>query len=387
MDQSLAISITLCYQFESSYYNTKVLKSCILQATEEAEGMLENVNLVFEDIEESINGNVVHENVINSIRKSHIILFELSDVNPNVLYELGIANGLKKPIIILREANANTNLPTDINQFIYLTYDKNKLDKFHHKLSKNIIKLYNSYDELDFISDSLQVKIVDKLVEQNPNLVFEKLCKYNLVKVLTRKDDFSKIFNNMIKTTNTNLYYIGAMGFLVSENDWAELYIKQFQNNIVFSRIVYLKNLKDFYEIYDDEDILLNYCTWLALNYYLVKNKIISLKSSSDVSIWKNGISFVVSDEEKILLATGSFSYEYNTKGIYIQNKEISKIFKEYAKILSIKSTKVKSKDIIKCFSFDEEVKKLPEEIEEVLDKKDFCNLRKTCEKYISQFV
>jgi len=42
MEQSLAVAITLCYQFESDYYNKGQLKLCILRATEESEAMIDD---------------------------------------------------------------------------------------------------------------------------------------------------------------------------------------------------------------------------------------------------------------------------------------------------------------------------------------------------------
>lgn len=383
MSQSLAISITLCHQFKSIHYNTAKLKSCIIQAAQESESMLDDVNMVFEDIEEATHANLVHENVISSIRKSHIIIFEISDVNPNVLYELGIANGLKKPIIILRECKAQEELPTDVNQFMYLTYDKNELDKFSNKLARSITKAYSSYDEMDLISEALQSKIIDRYMLKRPNEIFDKLNQNNLVKILKSKDEYRIAFDQTIASTKVNFYYIGTMGFLSSGDQWLDLYIKHFEESKVFSRIVYLQTLKEFHNIYDDEEMLIDYCLWLSQNYYLLKNKIISMNISQDVGIWKNGISIVVSDEEKLLISTGSFGSEYNNKGFLINNEEISQVFKEYAKILAIKSKKIKSRNLIEYFSFGDKLKELPETIKAVLDKKDFSELRRVCEKYV----
>lgn len=387
MRQSLAISITLCYQFKSNYYNTAKLKSCITQAAQESEDMLEDVNMVFEDIEEATYANLVHENVINSIRKSHIVIFEISDVNPNVLYELGIANGLKKPIIILRELESKEELPTDVNQFIYLNYKKSELDIFSSKLAYSIIKAYESYDEMDLISKSLQNKIVDSFILKKPKETFTKLSQSNLVKTLKSKDEFQVAFEEIVASTKVNFYYIGTMGFLATGNKWLDLYHKYFDENKVFSRIVYLQTLKEFHDIYNDEEMLINYCVWLVQNYFLVKNNVISLNLSKDVGIWKNGISIVVSDEKKLLVSTGSFSYEYNNKGFYIDNEEISQMFKEYAKILAIKSKSIKPRDLIRYLSFDTKLRELPDQIRDVLETEEFNRLRDACEEYVFQNV
>jgi len=388
MEQSLAVAITLCYQFESDYYNRGQLKSCILRATEESEAMIDdNVNMVFEDIENANLGNMVHENVTNSIRKSHIVIFELSDVNANVIYELGIANGLKKPIIIIREESSREELPTDINQLIYLTYKKDKLESFHHILASSIVKIFNSYDETNFISESLKEKILKKYAEESPEKIFDILGQSNKLKVLQTKNDFSCSFQEVLSSTNINFYYVGAMGFLASGKEWLDMYTENFSQGKVFSRIVYLQSLKDFYEIYDDEDMLINYCVWLAQNYHLLKLKVIAISHSQDSSIWKNGLSFIVSDEKKLLISTGVFSDLYNNKGFIIENEEIAKMFKEYAKILSVKSKTVKPKDFLHYFSFGEDLSEIPAVIVGALEEDDYNKLRVACEKYVMESV
>jgi nucleoside 2-deoxyribosyltransferase len=384
MEQSLAVAITLCYQFESEYYKKSQLKSCISRATEEAEELIEdNINMVFEDIENANLGNMIHENITNSIRKSHIVIFELSDVNPNVLYELGIASGLQKPIIIIREENSKEELPSDINQLIYLTYNKEKLDRFHHELANTIVRIYNSYDETSFISASLKEKILYKYAEESPEKIFEILGETNKLRVLRTKRDFSTSFKDVLASSTMNFYYVGAMGFLSSGKEWIDMYTEYFSKGKIFSRIIYLQSLEDFYQIYDDEDMLINYCVWLAQNYYLLKLRIIAISHSKDISIWKNGLSFIVSDEKKLLMSTGAFTDQYNNKGFLIENEEIAKIFKEYSKILSIKSKKVKTKDFLHYFSFGEELKEIPPMINDALDSGNYGALRDACEQYV----
>jgi len=395
MDSSLAITLTLCHQFNSEYYNSRMLKNCIAKATESAEDMLGNINIVFEDIEETMENNIIHENVANTIRKAHIVIFELSDINPNVLYELGIASGLKKPIIIIREERSEGNkLPTDINQFIYLKYNKDKLDKFHNILSGKIKQALDGYDEIDFISDTLKEKILDSYINTSIDKVFNKLEDHKILKVLKTNSHFSNYFEHMIKNTKMNIYYIGTLGFLTKEQQWIDFYKKHFHNEKIFSRIVYMQTLYEFYTIYDDIDMLIDYCVWLATNYYLVKNEVLTISKSNDISIWKKGISFIVFDEEEILVSTGSFQNEYNNKGFVLKNKSIAKMFKEYAKILAINSKKVKQRDFAYYFSLSESEKlnQIPENILSVLqnlddNKNGLKELRNVCSEYILEFI
>jgi len=384
MGQSLSIIITLCHQFESEFYSSKLLKNTIISATQVAEDMLMDVNMAFEDIEEAIHSSEVRQNVTTSIRKADIVIFEISDLNHNVMYELGIANTLGKPIILLREESSKKELPSDVNQFIYLKYNKNKMDTLILDLSKKIKKLYTSIDEISFVPKDIQEKIVDRYMQDNAKHIFTKLDRHDLVKIINSTKEFNVAFEKILASTQKNFYYIGAVGMLSSDNEWLERYVKYFTEQKVFSRVVYLHTLKEFYKIYEDEEMLIDYCFWLAQNYYLLHKKILSINLSQDVGIWKNGMSLIVSDEEKLLISTGQFSSEYNYKGLYIEDANISRIFKEYAKLLAFKSKNITSKRMTGFFSFDEKIIKLPLEIKEALEG-DLSNLRDACEKYIDK--
>lgn len=383
MNQSIGIIITLCHQFKSKYYNSKALKSCIRSAIQDAEDSLTNVNMAFEDIEEAVHDQQVHANVTKAIRKSHMVVFEISDLNHNVMYELGIANTLGKPIIIIREKSSDKELPADINQFIYLEYDKGNLDELTVNITKKLTKLYHSIDEIKHIPRKIQEKVITHFMKNEPEYIFESLNKGNLVKPLHTKEEFQVAFEEILASTKKNFYYIGTMGFLASGDKWFDLYSNYFDEKKVFSRIVYLKSLKEFYAIYEDEEMLINYCMWLSQNYYFLEKKIISLSLSSDVGIWKNGMSLVVSDEQKLLISAGQFRASYHNKGVIINNAGISHIFKEYAKILAEKSKHITAHGIIKYFSFNTEIKQLPEEIYAALQSKNFGKVKEACTSYV----
>jgi hypothetical protein len=50
-------------------------------------------------------------------------IFDITENNPNVLVETGIAFGAQKPVILLRAESASTPLPTDLGSFVYLPYE------------------------------------------------------------------------------------------------------------------------------------------------------------------------------------------------------------------------------------------------------------------------
>jgi len=69
----------------------------------------------------------ITEQIIEAIRDADLLVVELSDVNPNVMYELGLAHSLGKPaIIITQDVSMNT---FDLRAFPMILYDRARLVK------------------------------------------------------------------------------------------------------------------------------------------------------------------------------------------------------------------------------------------------------------------
>ena len=66
--------------------------------------------------------------IAEGIREAGLIVADVTNANPNVMYELGYAHALKKPTIILCESEASRFVPSDLSSFLYLTYDKRHLE-------------------------------------------------------------------------------------------------------------------------------------------------------------------------------------------------------------------------------------------------------------------
>lgn len=67
-------------------------------------------------------GTQLWEQVRQSINKAHVTVFDISENNPNVLLEAGIAIGTDKHVIFLKSADSKSLLPTDLNSFLYVEY-------------------------------------------------------------------------------------------------------------------------------------------------------------------------------------------------------------------------------------------------------------------------
>lgn len=76
--------------------------------------------------------------VINSIKKSRYVIIKVDTDNLNVYFELGLAMGLGKEVLLISEQGKISNLPTDLNNFECLTYKEGAYEELMH----NIIKFF-----------------------------------------------------------------------------------------------------------------------------------------------------------------------------------------------------------------------------------------------------
>ena len=85
-----------------------------------------DINLAIRRGDESF-GNSALEDLKRSIENSDLIVADASFANPNVLFELGHANALGKPIIVINQQD--THIPFDLSQIRVLFYDRNRLGR------------------------------------------------------------------------------------------------------------------------------------------------------------------------------------------------------------------------------------------------------------------
>lgn len=115
------------YQINSEYHDTKDVKQTILKVKEVVEKEFPNIEL---DIKfgEFEAGKVLFNEVLSAIKECEIAIFDISENNPNVLIEVGLAYGNNKQVILLKNelSKEKFEIPSDIGAFIYVPY-KNKM--------------------------------------------------------------------------------------------------------------------------------------------------------------------------------------------------------------------------------------------------------------------
>ena len=63
----------------------------------------------------------ITKRILEGIEHSDFVLADVSEMSPNVFYEIGYAKGLKRPVIIT--AKKDTEIPFDIKDFPIIFYE------------------------------------------------------------------------------------------------------------------------------------------------------------------------------------------------------------------------------------------------------------------------
>ncbi|MDO8873665.1 MAG: hypothetical protein Q7V05_13195 [Methanoregula sp.] len=79
----------------------------------------------------------VRESVIQAIKRSDFIVADLTGSNGNILYEVGFAHALKKPVLLMVQSDSG-KIPTNISGFLFFIYSVAELS---NPQSSEILKI------------------------------------------------------------------------------------------------------------------------------------------------------------------------------------------------------------------------------------------------------
>lgn len=127
----------------------------------------------------------INKQVIRSIYDSDLVIANLTNLNPNVMYELAFRHSLRKPVITIMEKN-NNKLPFDVvtERTIFYTNDIQGVIELKAELKKYINKWDEKYEEKfsNPIYDALEGLEVEKEIIENirgKTKLDESSSKYN----------------------------------------------------------------------------------------------------------------------------------------------------------------------------------------------------------------
>ncbi len=109
------------------------------------ESALKELNIEYVKIDKKINSSLLLLKVKDCIEKSRLIIVKVDSENIDNYFELGLAMGLDKEVLLISEQSLTINLPADLKKWDCLTYCKDDYDELKNKIINyyrvNFIKL------------------------------------------------------------------------------------------------------------------------------------------------------------------------------------------------------------------------------------------------------
>ena len=143
--------------------------------------------------------NVIQCDIIQKIIESDVVLCDLSNKNPNVLYELGIRQAFDKPVVLVQEEN--TDRIFDISIIRTIDYDKNlnqrKVKENIETISKAIIETSKQTKGINSIIKFINVenKIRETTDRESTNVLLNAILN-RIQDLEDGQEGFYELFDN-----------------------------------------------------------------------------------------------------------------------------------------------------------------------------------------------
>lgn len=76
------------------------------------------------------------EDIKVAIKESDFVVADVTESNPNVLIEVGIAFAVDKPVILLVNRRTHTRMPSDLAGYVYLAYDPDRMEELSSEFER-----------------------------------------------------------------------------------------------------------------------------------------------------------------------------------------------------------------------------------------------------------
>jgi hypothetical protein len=87
----------------------------------------------------------LNSNIFKTLQKVGLVIAEISSPNPNVYYEIGVADTLGKETLFLYDPGKNNKIPADKVDVHYSEYSQNNLLEAKERLKNELQKIINRY--------------------------------------------------------------------------------------------------------------------------------------------------------------------------------------------------------------------------------------------------
>jgi hypothetical protein len=195
----------------------------------------------------------VSERIIGNIFDVPIAVADISDLNPNVMLELGLRLSSKKPTLVI--INSGGTIPFDIRDFhaVFYPSDMNMLgmENFFKTLSKNLKEKYNASQQenytpflssviVDVASPQTREVGVNELLLSRMNEISQRLSRLESKPMSSRVPPAGKRFLSgkievFVPEENVDDFIIDALGDI----DFDQVNKKKVRGNEVVLEIIY----------------------------------------------------------------------------------------------------------------------------------------------------
>ena len=129
--------------------------------------------LDFEPVEPIVKGSeIIHADIISNIENSDYVLCDMSLLNPNVFFELGIRTAINKPIALVKDS-VTKKIPFDTNIINNYTYSHRlepwTLDKEIQNLSDHLTECFSDNKTSNSLWRYFSISSVASPIDQQPN--------------------------------------------------------------------------------------------------------------------------------------------------------------------------------------------------------------------------
>jgi nucleoside 2-deoxyribosyltransferase len=86
--------------------------------------------------------------ITDAIERADLVIADVSEQNPSVMYELGYSHALRKQTILLLSTEKSGNVPFDLAGYQMLTYDPQSLEALRQQLLRAVSYALKRMDEI-----------------------------------------------------------------------------------------------------------------------------------------------------------------------------------------------------------------------------------------------
>lgn len=97
---------------------------------------LADAGITVKRADDTVHSSQILEQVLHYIERSRFIVAKVDSDNLNVYFELGVAMGLSKNVLLIAESSLILNLPSDLRNWDCLTYDKGNYEQLRQRITK-----------------------------------------------------------------------------------------------------------------------------------------------------------------------------------------------------------------------------------------------------------